>query len=121
MYHKDQSLINPLLFIIFIEDLFLSITKSEVCNFADNNTLHGCNKNLEHVCSDLKYDLRNLLDWFKINFMNIYLGKFQFMVLGVKNIALFRLNINSKTIPFSNEVKLLGITVDNKFKSNLFI
>ena len=43
-------------------------------------------------------------------------GKFQFMVLGVKNIAPFRLNVNGKIIPCSNEVKLLGITIDNELK-----
>ena len=33
------SLPRPLLFNIFINDLFLFIIKSEICNFADNNTL----------------------------------------------------------------------------------
>ena len=56
-----------------------------------------------------------MLDWFKINSMKTNLGKFQFMVLGVKNIAPFRLNVNGK-IPCSNEVKLLGMTIDNQLK-----
>ena len=43
------SVLGPLLFNIFSNDLFLSITKSEVCNFADDNTLYSCNKNLENV------------------------------------------------------------------------
>ena len=38
------------------------------------------------------------------------------MVLWFKNIAPFRLNVNSKIITCSNEVKLLGITIDNEFK-----
>ena len=38
-------------------------------------------------------------------------------LLGVKNIVPFRLNVNCKIIPCSNEVKLLGITVDNELKS----
>ena len=50
-----------------MNDLFFSITKSEVCNFVDDHTLYSCNKNLEHAFSNLKYDLRNVLDWFKIN------------------------------------------------------
>ena len=114
MYHKD-------LFNIFINDLFFSITKSEVCNFADDNTLYSCNKNLEYVFSNLKYDLRNVLDWFKINSMKTNPGKFQLMVLGLKNIAPFRLNVNGKIIPCSNEAKLLGITIVNelKFKKHL--
>ena len=52
----------------------------------------------------------------KLNSMKTKPGKFQFMVLGVKNIAPFRLNVNGKIIPCSNEVKLLGITIDNELK-----
>ena len=100
----------------YFHDLFFFITKSEVCNFADDNTLYSCNKNLKHVFSHLKYDLRNVLDWFKINSMKANPGKFQFMVLGVKNILHFTINVNGKIIPRSNEVKLLGITIDNELK-----
>ena len=83
---------------------------------ADDNTLYSCNKNLEHVFSNLKYDLRNVLDWFKINSMKANPGKFQFMLLGVKNIVHLTINVNGKIIPCSNEVKLLGITIDNELK-----
>ena len=38
------------------------------------------------------------------------------MVLGVKNIAPFRLNVNGNIISCSNEVKLLGITIDDELK-----
>ena len=110
------SILGPLLFNIFINDLFFSITKSEVCNFADDNTLYRCDKNLEQAFSNLKYDLRNVSNWFKINSMKANPGKFQFMFLEVKNIALFSLNVNGKIIPCSNEVKLLGITIDNRLK-----
>ena len=95
--------------------------KSEVCYFADDDTLCSCNKNLEHVFPNLKHDLRNVFGWFKINSMKTNPGKFQFMVLWVKNIAPFRLNVNGKIIPCSNEVKLLGITIDNDlwFKNHI--
>ena len=108
------SILGPLLFNIFINDLCLSITNSEVCSFADDNTLYSCNKNLKHAFSNLKYDLRNVLDWFKINSVQANPSKFQFMVVGVKNIAPFSLNVNGKIIPCSNEAKLLGITFDNQ-------
>ena len=57
-----------------------------------------------------------MLHWFKINSMKANPGKFQFMVLGVKNIAPFNFNVNGKIIPSSNEVKFLGITIDNQLK-----
>ena len=72
--------------------------------------------NLERTFSNLKYDLRNVLDRFKINSFKANPGKFQFMVLGVKNVAPFNLNVNGKIIPSSNEVNLLGITIDNQLK-----
>ena len=43
------------------------------------------------------------------------------MVLGVKNIALFSLNVNGKIITCSNEVKLLGITIDNQLNFKKYI
>ena len=48
------SILGPLLFNVFINDLFLSVTKSDVCNLGDDNTLYSCNKNLKHVFSNLK-------------------------------------------------------------------
>ena len=48
--------------------------------------------------------------------MKANLGKFQFMVLETKNIVHFTINVNCKIIPCSNEVKLLGITIDNELK-----
>ena len=110
------SILSFLLFNIFIYDLFFSITKPEVNNFADADTLCSCNKNLEHAFSNLKYDLRNVLDWFKIYSMKTNPGKFQFMLLGVKSRTLFRLNVIGKIIPCSNKVKFLGITIDNDLK-----
>ena len=57
-----------------------------------------------------------MLNWFKINSMKTNPNKYQFLVFGVKNIAPFRLNVNGKIIPCSNELKLLGITIDNELK-----
>ena len=79
-------------------------------------TTYSRNKNLKHVFSNIKYDLRNVLDWFKINSVKTNPGKFQFMVLRVKNIAPFRLNVDGKITPCSDKLKLLGITVDNELK-----
>ena len=87
----------------------------------NDNTLYNYNKNLQHVFSNFKDDLRNMLDWFKINSMRTNPGKIQFMVLGVKSTAPFRLNVDGKNISCSNEVKLLGVTIDKEltFKKHI--
>ena len=48
------SILDPLLFNIFINDLFLFIKETEICNFADDNTLYACDISLEKVINKLK-------------------------------------------------------------------
>ena len=51
------SNLGPLLFDIFINDLFFVITMFEVCNFANGNTFYSSNKELEIVFRNLEIDL----------------------------------------------------------------
>ena len=59
---SQGSILGPLLSNIFINDIFLSIKKSQVCNFADNNTVFCGGKNLDLVFSSLNSDLSNVMD-----------------------------------------------------------
>ena len=72
----QRSLLGPLLFNIFINDFFLFIRKSRVCNFADDNTLYSVGKNIENVVSDLKTNLVGVMEWFKIKSLKANPGKF---------------------------------------------
>ena len=47
-------ILGPLLFNIFITDLFYVIEKSDICNFADDNTQYSCGANLKTVLVNLK-------------------------------------------------------------------
>ena len=96
--------------------IFFSIKKSEVCNFADDNTLFCGDKNLDLVFFNLNSDLSNVTDWFKINSLKANPGKFQFMITGANKNDCFHLNVAVKVIPSSSEVKLLGITIDYELK-----
>ena len=51
------SILGPLIFNIFIDDIFLS----DICNVADNNTLYSHGSNLPLIPSNLEHDMRNLL------------------------------------------------------------
>ena len=108
----EGSILGPLLFNIFINNLFFSIQQSEVCNFADNHNLFCGDKNLDLVFLNLNSDLSNVMDWFKIDSLSVNPGKFQFVVLGGNKNDCFNLNVVGKVTPSSGEVKLLGITTD---------
>ena len=115
------SILGPLLFNIFINDLFLLQIKSEICNFADDNTLYSCDKELGTVISNLKYDMTNILNWFRYYSMKANPDKIQFMILGPIDDKYFIFKINAIEIRNSTEVELLGLTIDHKLKYDAHI
>ena len=94
--------------------MFFSIIKSEVCNFADDNTLYSSNRDLDHVFNNLYYELNNVLDLFKFNSLKANPDKFQFLVLEGNKTKSFSINLRDINIPSKNEVILLGITIGHE-------
>ena len=107
------SILGPLLFNVFINDIFMFIEKTEICNFADDNTIYDCGEDLSNILENLKHDLKILLKWFRINSLQANPSKFQFMILGKKKRNSVKLIINTTEIEESRKVVLLGITIDN--------
>ena len=110
------SVLGPLLFNIFINDLCLMRLDSEICNFADDNTIYSCGLDLHEIVTNLESDLSRLLEWFTNNGMVANPKKFQLMFLGLKGQRGLRLNTNENKLSETDHVKLLGIEIDNKLK-----
>ena len=56
--------LGALLFNMFINYLFLHNISSEICNFADDNTIYACGNDIHEIVIVLDNDLCKLLDWF---------------------------------------------------------
>ena len=113
------SILGPLLFNIFINDLFLIIEKCTLCNYADENTLYACHQTLDDVIVALRRDFSKLSEWFHKNSMVLNPEKCHFMVLGTKDNIDF--THDGVVIKNSSQVKILGILIDNKlsFKNHI--
>ena len=96
------------------------VEKTDICNFADDNTIYSCAKSVNDVIENLQSDLKIALKWFKNNQIMANLGKFQFMILS-KNTINKSIVIGNKTIESSKSVKLLGLTIDNKLNFGIHI
>ena len=55
------SILGSLLFNVFFNDIFMFIEKTEVCNFADDNTIYECGEDFSNILENLKHDLKILL------------------------------------------------------------
>ena len=67
----QESILGPLLFNLFINDLFLFIERTNICNFADDNTIYSCQNDLKTILEDLRYDMVTSLRLFKENSVKI--------------------------------------------------
>ena len=106
------SILGSLLFNLFINDLFLFIEKTNIGNFAHDNTIYSCNNNLQTILKNLKHDMINVLKWFKVNSMKANPKTFHFMILGKSTRQTVILNINNIKVGESQNVELLGLTID---------
>jgi len=111
------SILGPLLFNVFINDLFLFIEKCMLYNYADDDTLSKSSADLTEVMDCLKHDSDIALKWFHDNGMQANPGKFQFMVLSPEEIGTQRLELDGNNVLESVEcVKALGILIDDTLK-----
>ena len=65
------SILGPLLFNIFINDMFYFIKDTNVAHYADDNTLYSVQDNIEHLLSILENETNIVLDWFRKNEMKL--------------------------------------------------
>ena len=110
------SILGPLLFNIYLSDLFLFTKDSNIANYADDNSPYACKKDNESVISTLEEDSGILLNWVANNALKANPDKFHLLLSQPDdNISV---NIDGFQINNSKSEKLLGITIDNKLRFN---
>ena len=120
----QRSVLCPLLFNIFINDLFLFIVNSDICNFADDNTLSISDVSIEQIISRLEFDIDIVQTWFCNNGMLLNKTKCKFLIVESfrnKRVKKAKIQILNKEIVESEEEKRLCITIDNNLKMNKHI
>ena len=114
------SVLGPLLFNIYINDLFWVNSLSEVCNYADDTTFYACNADLESVLHCLEHDSLLAVEWFENNYMQLNSDKCHLLISGFKHQIHWASIGDTKVWESSNE-KLLGLTIDRDLKFDLHI
>ena len=109
------SVLGPLLFNIFINDLFYQLkSHCTLHNYADDNTLCYSNSNVDTLKNELMRCTDIAVTWFDNNCMKANPEKFKCMFIGkkceLKDIAF---NIGGNNISSECFVKLLGVHLDN--------
>ncbi len=75
------SILGPLLFLLFINDLPLYTNNTETDLYADDTTLYHINNTLSSIENNLQTALQSLSDWCKSNGMLINTSKTKVMLI----------------------------------------
>ena len=95
------SVLGPLLFKKYLNDIIMFLNDTQICNYADDATIHAWDNN------------REIAEWFLNNCMKLNEDKCHLMVFGDKGNDV-SLNIGGVNIKESNEEKWLGVILDKK-------
>ena len=113
------SILGPLLFKVFINDIFNVLNKSTLYNYADDNTLSYSHHNAETLIQVLQCDCSAMLQWFDQNQMKANPDKFQAISFGKRgNRDIPHLSCESIHIPCEDSVSLLGVNFDHLLTFN---
>ena len=114
------SILGPLLFILFINDLPLQNLNVNIDMYADDTTVHTSGRSVMQIQNQLNTDLSVISNWCYNNNMFINPAKTTAMIIGSRqklhvssSTDSIILKIGSDDINLVEKHKLLGITVDN--------
>ena len=109
------SVLGPLLFLIFINDLNIAIKNSETFHFADDTCLLNIKDSIKKINKVVNKDLKFLIQWLHANKISLNVAKTEVIIFRRKKKQLdFDLNLKicGKKLQASSYVKYLGIYLD---------
>ena len=115
------SILGPLLFNIFINDIFYILESTNIANFADDNTIHTVENDVMELLKTLENETINVLEWFRKNEMKPNQGKCHLIVADINhkhyssNSYIYLENAFLESEEFVN---LLGLKIDKKLDFN---
>jgi hypothetical protein len=115
------SILGPVLFLLYINDLPLNIMGSKIVLFADDTNILVSRENLNTVQHTLNNVMQELQTWFTLNSLVVNVEKtlpVSFHTTQNKKPVLPHVIFEGRDIPYNTETKFLGIHINENMKWN---
>lgn len=107
------SVLGPLLFLVYVNDIYKIPTDSSVICFADDTTVYVHDIDINIAVQTINRDLAKISDWFRLNKLSLNVGKTCYSIYSSNtNNLLNDVNINGIVIKRVKSTKFLGIYID---------
>ena len=105
----QESILGPLLFNLFLNDMFYFINDTKMANYADDNTVYTIKNNIGDLSKTLENETSLIFDWFRMDEMKPNDDKCHLIVC---NPSQFSVTLVTEKIETTDSVELLGVTID---------
>ena len=114
------SVLGPLLFLIYINDLHNAIKYSNVFHFADDTNLLHIHKNPAQLQKEINLDLKTLFQWLLTNLISLNADKTEYIMFHKPRTKApdLKLKMNGKRLYPSKYIKYIGVLVDEHLNFN---
>ena len=109
------SVLGPLLFILYINDLANCCLLGKIRIFADDTAIYFECSNIDELVHIGSHIMKNLDSWFTANLLTLNTDKSLFCVFRKQNRSLTipgKIEFNRKSISRAKSIKYLGVTID---------
>ena len=113
------SVLGPLLFSIYINDLPLHIPSAQCDMLADDTTIHTSGQDVPAITFVLQSCLSDVVEWAHLNHMSLNPSKTKYMILTTRQKRQLlhspsaHLSVGNQQITEVSDHKVLGVTRDN--------
>ena len=116
------SILGPLLFLLFVNDLPNASSALHFYLFADDTNIFASNKSYEKLVQQLNLELVHVNDWFAANKLSLNIKKTNYILFSShrKKLPLTEipLLINNTPVPRVTSIKFLGVLIDSHLTWN---
>ena len=111
------SVLGPVLFLLYINDMFRSSNQMRFVNFADDTIVFASDSDINNVHDTVNRELVDVDNWLKANRLSLNISKTSYMIISNQKNAI---DIRIRDSIFTNvsTVKFLGVTLDENLNFN---
>ena len=113
------SVLGPLLFLIYINDIVNSSNIFKFILFADDTSLYYSCKNVQALESIMNQELSKISEWLSANRLSLNVGKSKLLYFTNNNRTVLQninIKINDQILAEVSSAKYLGVYIDNKLQ-----